>query len=156
MQIGVISDTHRDRKFADRVKNVFSDMDMIIHLGDNVQDVLKIEKFYTGPIINVRGNCDFSVGVPSEKIETIGGKRFFITHGHRYDVKYDLSRLKYKAVEENADIVLFGHTHLSKIIYENGIWFVNPGSPSVPRDGFNSVAIISLEDGSINPEIKGV
>ncbi|CAB1262365.1 metallophosphoesterase [Clostridium sp. MT-14] len=156
MHIGVISDTHRDRKFVDRVKSIFSGMDTIIHLGDNVQDVLQIEKFYRGPIINVKGNCDFSVSVPSERVEVIGGKKFFITHGHRYDVKYDLSRLKYKALEEEADVVLFGHSHVSKIIYENGIWFINPGSPSVPRDGFNSVAVIELSDKIINPQIRGV
>lgn len=156
MQIGVISDTHRDKKFVHRVRDIFSDMDMIVHLGDNVQDVSQIKKFYTRPVINVKGNCDFSVDVPGERIENIGGKKFFITHGHRYDVKYDLSRLKYKAMEENADVVLFGHTHLSKIIYENGIWFVNPGSPSIPRDGFNSVAVINLEGEIINAVIKGV
>ncbi|MCI1945601.1 metallophosphoesterase [Clostridium luticellarii] len=156
MQIGVISDTHRDKKFVHRVRDIFSDMDIIVHLGDNVQDVSQIKKFYTRPVINVKGNCDFSVDVPGERIENIGGKKFFITHGHRYDVKYDLSRLKYKAMEENADVVLFGHTHLSKIIYENGIWFVNPGSPSIPRDGFNSVAVINLEGEIINAVIKGV
>lgn len=156
MQIGVISDTHRDKKFVHRVRDIFSDMDIIVHLGDNVQDVSQIKKFYTRPVINVKGNCDFSVDVPGERIENIGGKKFFITHGHRYDVKYDLSRLKYKAMEENADVVLFGHTHLSKIIYENGIWFVNPGSPSIPRDGFNSVAVINLEGEIINAVIRGV
>jgi putative phosphoesterase len=156
LQIGVISDTHRDKKFVHRVRDIFSDMDIIVHLGDNVQDVSQIKKFYTRPVINVKGNCDFSVDVPGERIENIGGKKFFITHGHRYDVKYDLSRLKYKAMEENADVVLFGHTHLSKIIYENGIWFVNPGSPSIPRDGFNSVAVINLEGEIINAVIKGV
>lgn len=156
MQIGVISDTHRDRKFVDRVKNVFFDMDVIIHLGDNVQDVLRIERFFKKPVINVKGNCDFSVGVPSERVEIMEGKKFFITHGHRYDVKYELIKLKYKALEEEADVVLFGHTHISTIIHEGGIWFVNPGSPSVPRDGFNSVAVISLENGIITPEIKRV
>ena len=156
MRIGVISDTHRDRKFVKRIENIFFDVDMIIHLGDNVEDVLQIEKFYRGPVINVKGNCDFSVSVPSERIEILKGKKFFITHGHRYDVKYDLSRLKYRALEEEADIVLFGHTHLSKVIYESGIWFVNPGSPSVPRDGFNSVAVIDLRDKIVNPQICGV
>ena len=156
MQIGVISDTHSDKKFVHRVRDIFSDMDIIVHLWDNVQDVSQIKKFYTRPVINVKGNCDFSVDVPGERIENIGGKKFFITHGHRYDVKYDLSRLKYKAMEENADVVLFGHTHLSKIIYENGIWFVNPGSPSIPRDGFNSVAVINLEGEIIYAVIKGV
>lgn len=132
---------------------VLNHMDLIIHLGDNVEDVKEIEKFYHGNIINVRGNCDFSVDVPPERIEIIEGKKFLITHGHRYDVKYDLSRLRYRALEEEADIVLFGHTHVSEIAYEDGIYFVNPGSPSLPRNGLKSAAIISINDKIIRPDI---
>ncbi len=153
MQIGVVSDTHRYKQMVKKVMQVLNHMDLIIHLGDNVEDVKEIEKFYHGNIINVRGNCDFTVDVPPERIEIIEGKKFLITHGHRYDVKYDLSRLRYRALEEEADIVLFGHTHVSEIAYEDGIYFVNPGSPSLPRNGLKSVAIISINDKIIRPDI---
>ena len=33
---------------------------MLIHLGDNVEDIAIIKKYYKGRIINVKGNCDFS------------------------------------------------------------------------------------------------
>ena len=156
MIIGVISDTHRYSWVIENAVNRLDNPDILIHLGDNVQDLREISKYYKGEIINVKGNCDFAVDTPSERIEDISGKRVFMTHGHRYDVKYDLSRLKYRALEVGADIVLFGHTHVSKIVYENGIWFVNPGSPAISRDGFNSIAIITIEDGKINPSIKGI
>lgn len=156
MKIGVISDTHRYTWVIEKAVRKLGNVDLIIHLGDNVQDIREIEKLYKGPIISVKGNCDFSVDIPSEKVEVIDGKRFFITHGHRYDVKYDLSRLKYKAIEEEADIVLFGHTHVSKMVYEDGIWFLNPGSPALSRDGFDSVAVINIEKGKINPSVKGI
>lgn len=156
MKIGVISDTHRYVWVIENAIKKIGDVDVLVHLGDNVQDVKEIKKYYKGKIINVKGNCDFAVDVPSEKIEVIGDKRVFITHGHRYDVKYDLSRIRYKALEIKADIVLFGHTHVSQIAYEDGIWFVNPGSPAVPRDELYSVAIIEIKDGKINPGIKGV
>lgn len=154
MRIGIISDTHRYIMIIKRAIEIFDNPDLIIHLGDNVQDVHAIEKLYSGKIINVSGNCDFSVNVPSERIEIIGGKKFFITHGHKYDVKHGISELKYRAMELNADVVLFGHTHVSKIIYERGIWFINPGSPYLSRDGVNSVAIIDIENDRINPRIK--
>ena len=153
MQIGVISDTHGHKQMVKKVMQVLNHMDLIIHLGDNVEDVKEIEKFYHGNIINVRGNCDFTVDVPPERIEIIEGKKFLITHGHRYNVKYDLSRLRYRALEEEADIVLFGHTHISEIAYEDGIYFVNPGSPSLPRNGFKSAAIIDINDKIIRPDI---
>jgi putative phosphoesterase len=154
--IGVISDTHRYVWVIENAMKKLEGVDILVHLGDNVQDIKEIRKYYKGEIINIKGNCDFSVDVPSEKVEIIADKKVFITHGHRYDVKYDLSRIRYKALEVGADIVLFGHTHVSQIAYEDGIWFVNPGSPAVPRDGFNSVAIIKVENGKINPSIKGV
>lgn len=156
MLIGVVSDTHRHTWILDRVMEKFTDIDLLIHLGDNIQDVKEFDKFYKGKIINVKGNCDYSNTVPSETIEEIEGHKFFITHGHNYDVKNGLSRLKYKAMEVDAKVVLFGHTHISQIIYEEGIWFVNPGSPVLARDGFNSIALIQVDGDKINASIKAI
>jgi len=151
--IGVISDTHRYKWVIEDAVKKMGEVDMIIHLGDNVQDVEEIAKYFKGKIINVKGNCDFSKSVPVDIIEMIEGKKFLITHGHRYDVKNSMTRLKSKALEVNADVVLFGHSHASGIAYEEGIWFVNPGSPAVPRDGFFSVALIKLEEGEVKASI---
>lgn len=156
MIIGVISDTHRHlyeiKKAVKKLKNA----DMIIHLGDNVEDVEKISRFFEGDIISVRGNCDISSFTPGERTEIIEGKKFFITHGHRYNVRYDLLNLEQRALEIEADIVLYGHTHISQIVFQEGIYFVNPGSPSVPRDDFCSVAKIEIKDGNITPSIINV
>lgn len=154
--IGLISDTHRYNWVIENAIKRLEGSDLIIHLGDNVQDIKEIKKYYKGKIINVKGNCDFSVEVPSEKVEIIENKIFFITHGHRYDVKYDLSRLRYKALEVGAQVVVYGHTHISKISFEEGIWFINPGSPAVPRDGFFSVATININNNIINASIKSL
>jgi uncharacterized protein len=151
--IGVISDTHRYKWVIEDALKKMGEVDMIIHLGDNIQDVEEISKYFKGKIINVKGNCDFSKSVPAEIIEMIEGKKFLITHGHRYDVKNSMTRLKFKALEVSADVVLFGHSHVSGIAYEDGIWFVNPGSPAFPRDGFFSVALIKLEDGEVKASI---
>jgi uncharacterized protein len=154
--IGVISDTHRYVWTIEKTIKKMHDADMIIHLGDNVQDVVEIKKYFKGNIIYVKGNCDFYSEVPNEIIETIEGMKFLITHGHRYEVKYNLYKLKERAQEVDADIVLYGHTHVSSITYEDGIWFVNPGSPSISRDGFNSVAIVEIENGKLRPGIRAV
>ena len=156
MKIGVISDTHRYVGDATSLINSLGNVDLIVHLGDNIEDVEILSSVYKGKIINVRGNCDFSKKVPSELIEEIGGRRFFVTHGNRYDVKYDLSKLRYRALELEANIVLFGHTHVSQIEYIDGIWFINPGSPTLPRNGVRSVAIIGIEEDKIVPVIKKI
>lgn len=156
MLIGVVSDTHRHTWILDRVMEKFVGIDLLVHLGDNTQDVKDISELYKGEIINVKGNCDYSNIIPLEIIEEIEGNKFFITHGHNYDVKNGLSRLKYKAMELNAKVVLFGHTHISQIIYEEGIWFINPGSPVLAKDGFNSVALIHVDKDRINASIKAI
>ncbi|MFD3158133.1 metallophosphoesterase [Haloimpatiens sp. FM7330] len=156
MLIGVISDTHRQLTCISRIEEIFKDVDLIIHLGDNVRDVEELSNHFKCKIINVRGNCDFTSRVPSERIEIVNGKKILITHGDAYGVKYDLSRLRYRALEEEIDIVLFGHTHCSMAEYIEGIWYINPGSPSLPRNGQKSVAILKIENGMTDVSIVGI
>ncbi|MCY6484412.1 metallophosphoesterase [Clostridium aestuarii] len=154
MVIGVISDTHRMNRFFYEIAEAVKDTDILIHLGDNVQDVDCIKKYYKKDIINVRGNCDFNTKIPLERIEEMNGVKILVTHGHNYDVKYNILRLKYRALELGVDIVLFGHTHVSQIVFQDGVWFINPGSAALPRDAHRSFATIKIEDGQIRPSIK--
>ncbi len=154
MLVGVISDTHMQNEYIKRALNHLKECDFIIHLGDNTRDVNEIQKYYSGKIISVKGNCDYSKNILTEKIEVIGNKKIFITHGHNYNVKATLVNLKYKAMEVGADIALFGHTHIATTLFEEGIWFINPGSAGMARNGKNSVAIIEIRDEKIIPSIK--
>ncbi|MDP4144603.1 MAG: metallophosphoesterase [Bacillota bacterium] len=156
MRIGVLSDTHRQHYMIRKAMEYLSDVDLLIHLGDNVQDVEEISTYYKGEVIAVRGNCDFNVYESFDRVESIGGKKFFITHGHNYNVKKDLTELKYKAIEVGADIALFGHTHISQIAFEEGIWFVNPGSTSLSRNENNSFATIDINEGKIEAHIRSL
>jgi putative phosphoesterase len=152
--VGVISDTHMQNDYIKRALDHLKKCDFIIHLGDNTRDVNEIKKYYNKKIISVKGNCDYSENIPTEKIEVLGNKKFFITHGHNYNVKGTLINLRYKAMEVGADIVLFGHTHIAMEQFEEGIWFINPGSAGLARNGKNSVAIIEIRDEKIIPSIK--
>lgn len=156
MRIAVISDTHRDKQMIKKACTHTKDVNLLIHLGDNVDDVKEIKKYYSGKIINVMGNCDFMCDAPMEVVENIGEKVFLITHGHRYGVKYDLNKLRYRAMEVKADVALFGHTHESLLINEYGILFINPGSASLSRKGPNSLAFIDIEGEEINALIKNI
>ncbi|MBL4937165.1 metallophosphoesterase [Clostridium sp. YIM B02515] len=156
MQIAVISDTHRHSYSINKAASIIQGMDMVIHLGDNVEDVEVLKEKFKGNIINVRGNCDFTSFVPRERLEEIEGKKIFMTHGDKYNVKYDLLRLKYRAKEVGADVVLFGHTHQSLELYEDGIWFINPGSAALPRDSFKSIAVLEIKNNKIQVMLKGI
>lgn len=153
MLVGIISDTHMQKNYIKKAVDKLKECDVIIHLGDNIVDVKDIEKYYNGKIINVAGNCDYFKDAPSEKIEVIDNKKFFITHGHNYNVKSTLMNLQYKAREVGADIALFGHTHIAVALFEQGIWLINPGSAGMSRRGKNSVALIRIVDEKILPEI---
>jgi len=156
MILAVVSDTHRRKSQIGKVLKKIKNADVLIHLGDNAEDVDEMGLYFSNPIYSVRGNCDFSLRAPSERIETIGGKRILITHGHKYSVKYNLMNLKYRALEVGADIVLYGHTHIANIECNNGIWFINPGSASISRGMFNSIAFIEINNGVITPSIVDV
>lgn len=134
MKILIVSDTHgRDNNLREIIKKV-SPIDMLIHLGDYCGSAKDIENMVECPVHLIAGNNDWSSEYPREKMITIGKHRIFMTHGHKYRVGYGLDNLVYKGMEENADIVMFGHTHVPLIKYEDGITIVNPGSATSPRE----------------------
>jgi putative phosphoesterase len=154
--IAVVSDTHRDSYAIEKVLKKVGNADVLIHLGDNVEDAYEISKHFKGRTLFVRGNCDFGAAAKSEAVEILEGKTIFITHGHRYEVKYGLNSINFKAQEVGADIVLFGHTHRSLLEFEGGIWFINPGSASEARDKSESIAFIKIDERGISPSIENL
>ncbi|WP_042459316.1 metallophosphoesterase family protein [Neobacillus dielmonensis] len=126
----VISDSHGLTKELQVIRERhLKEVDLLIHCGDSqlLPDDPAISGYFT-----VGGNCDFGK-YPQELITNVGGKKFYITHGHHYDVKYSLMNLKYKAQEVSADIVCFGHSHELGAELVDGILFLNPGSVRLPR-----------------------
>ena len=88
----------------------------------------------------------------AERIVELGGHRIFCTHGHLYGVKTaGTALLEKKAAAENCDIVLYGHTHLAKIEYREGQYFLNPGSLRQPMEGHPSYIELNLDDKNVVP-----
>lgn len=131
MKVLIVSDSHGLTGELLQIKRRHKhEVDAFIHCGDSelpkgadpIEDMLI-----------VRGNCDFEAKFPNEIIQSIGSYRFFITHGHLYSVKSNLMRLKYRAEEQQAKIVCFGHSHIAGAEVIDGILFINPGSIFLPR-----------------------
>jgi putative phosphoesterase len=159
MKILVISDTHGDITKAEEVIRKNNNIDLIIHLGDYFRDAQKLAADFPGiPMEYVYGNSDFMVGdVPAEKLLEYNGRRIFITHGHRYSVKWDYDKLYRKAEEMNADLLLFGHTHVADMVEQNGRYLVNPGSISDSRgDTDESYAIVEINGGYVKPVLHSI
>lgn len=155
MRIAVISDTHGVSKYIKIANEYIKNSDILIHLGDNIEDVSRIVEGFKGEVYSVRGNCDYNSKYPSEQIIDICGKKIFITHGHNYGVKSSLNNIYYKGKEISADIVLFGHTHEGLVLEEDNIIFMNPGSISLPRGTNRYIGYIEI-DKEINAYLKKI
>lgn len=151
MRIGVVSDSHRNLYMLDRAIDQMGKVDMIIHLGDDYKDIIKVNEKYNLPIHYVVGNNDYNLEPVYEKTIRAEGKRIFITHGHKYDVYYGIERLYFKALEEKADIILYGHTHRQSIERNGEMVFLNPGSAALPRDSKPGCAVIEI---SLNGDVE--
>lgn len=135
MKLFVISDTHRQ---IDKAKEVFArlhDIDCIIHLGDYTADAIRLERELETEVISVPGNMDGSSSSDDFKILDTECGKLLLTHGHMDQVKVSPLNLCYRAQEHNCIAALFGHTHRPVYEQANGIYLVNPGSLSRPRDG---------------------
>ena len=157
MRITVISDSHRNERTVRGILADREDSKHIFFLGDITADIEDMNlEFPDKNFYIVSGNCDFCSSYPSSDIETVGGNRIFYTHGHTLGVKHGTERLLDTAKQLNCQIALFGHTHTSQILYEDGIYLVNPGSCAQPRDSHKSYAVIDIEENGIMPIIINI
>ena len=101
-------------------------IDAVFHLGDGFRDMDGFLAEFPA-LYRVTGNCDFCAG-DRELTVPLFGRRFYLTHGHAFHVKSTMLLLKTRAVETEADCVLFGHTHRPWNEYEAGCLYLNPGA----------------------------
>lgn len=160
MKLGIISDTHlkKDLNFLTRlIKSNLADMDMLIHLGDYIEntvvDTLKNQKNFVG----VYGNADSDSvknSLREKEILEINKYRIGLYHGHGKG-KTTIERAYEKFKEDKVDILIFGHSHMPLINTKNKILFINPGSPNIKRkERWYSYAVLDINDDGISAEIK--
>lgn len=135
MKVLIFSDSHGRMENIRDVLIRSGKVDMVIHLGDIERQEDTLENMCECPVIIVRGNCDFASDKDVLRTMTLGNHKAFITHGHHYSVKYGLERIYFAAREQECDIVMFGHTHVPMIQYDEGITYINPGSIEIPVAG---------------------
>ena len=119
----IISDYHKKEDEVLKLKSLYNP-EYILCCGDGESD----DAFYLeNEIISVKGNCDYA-NLPLVKVVEIKGKRFLLVHGHLHDVYFDIFKLYLLAKENNADYVLYGHTHMQYQEEYEGVTFINPGA----------------------------
>jgi len=147
-RILVMSDTHGRREAIAAAMAHCKDVDCVIHLGDNSQDAAYVRQHTDKPVYAVRGNCDFSVEAPTELELQFEGVRIVAVHGHQQGVKQSLLRLGLLALEKEANIMLFGHTHVPTEQFYAGATLYNPGSLGEPRGRKATFGVITIDAGA--------
>lgn len=151
MKIIAMSDSHGDTETVKAVSALSADA--IFHCGDSE---LQFDDPILQTIHTVRGNCDFDDRFPSRLLVDVQGKSILAVHGHEHDVKRSLMGLYYSAKEMDADVVLFGHSHLYGAEMKDGILFLNPGSTRLPRGGKEATYAVIEWDETIRVTFKNM
>lgn len=152
MRIVIISDSHKRSDIVEKILYAQPTAKAVFFLGDNAGDIEDMQYIFPDKQFYIlSGNCDYFSNFPSSNIVTVSGRKIFYTHGHTLSVKYGIQNLLKTAKQNGCDIALYGHTHISNILYEDGIYIVNPGSCSEAREGRESYAVIDIEPNGIMP-----
>lgn len=153
MRIAVAGDTHgRIDKLSRAMKMLKPDY--LFFTGDFYGDGLKLARQLSVDWTGVMGNCDYGQKGQQEQQVVCAKRSFYLVHGHQYGVKRSLNSLFYRGQEVGADLILFGHTHVSFCDKIDGIWLINPGSASLPRLGSSgSYALIDIDEDNLNARI---
>lgn len=151
MRAIVFSDSHGNYDVLEKIMERHKDDgDIFIHLGDGEREFELIQYVYGGrKFVFVAGNCDWGTDMPDYDIIKFAEKTIFLTHGARFGVKGDLETVKLLARKNQADILLYGHTHIAFSGYEEGLYIMNPGSCARPREGAPSYGIIDITEAGI-------
>ena len=153
MKILVLSDAHKNLQNIKKVLNEV-EYNYVLYLGDYVADILNFKSVLKDKLFIVKGNCDGDINVDDDLLIEIANKKIFLTHGHRYGVKLGIGKLLKKASEVNADILLFGHTHIPlQTQIDNGLVVLNPGSVGKGALGNNTFGIVEIEQDNITTKI---
>ena len=147
MKILVLSDSHGN---TDAVCKAFNTEkpDVVLHLGDYARDV---DVITTVPVYKVQGNCDRPDGSPEILNIELDGVRFFLTHGHLYNVKYDTASYATHCLYRDIKVALYGHTHLMHAKNYGDMLLLNPGSCG---RGQKTYAVLETGHGAVQYEFK--
>lgn len=156
MKIGVVSDSHGSIGAIRKAAQMAGKLDLWLHAGDYVQDAVELENLTGTKVIKVAGNGDWMCpDIPEDEYIYTAGKKIWLTHGHKYQVKWGVDILREMTADNKADIIIYGHSHVYSEKRVNTQLFLNPGSVALPRDGkYGSFAIIEISENKNFIELK--
>jgi len=148
MRVGVLSDTHVpaiQQALPPKIFELFQGVDLILHAGDIVELSLLDELRRIAPVEAVAGNMDpdeVHRTLPAKKVLSLGKYKVGLIHGkYRIDIQREMVRKEFGDV----DLIVYGHSHTPFWGKVDGLYFLNPGSPTDKRHApYNSVALLEI------------
>lgn len=155
MKYLVLSDTHGQITRALQIYRSIEGVDAIVHLGDTQADGTMLSHMLGVEVISVKGNMDNAYSFDDWRVLENEWGRILLVHGHMHQVKMNLLPLKTLALEHSCKAAFFGHTHVPLWQEsEDGFYFLNPGSPTFPRDGSKgSYAVVTTSKEGLQASI---
>jgi len=158
MIIGLVSDSHGCTGVFNMMLKLpeAAKAECWLHAGDFTQDADYLAALCGKPVYKVAGNGDWPTNVPEELLLELGGHRIYLAHGHMQGVRSSTDLLSLHAAQRDADIAVYGHTHVADLGLPdgNGITVLNPGSIARPRDELDgSFMLVRLEPGT-EPDVR--
>lgn len=150
MRIVVISDSHGREDLIKRVIEEQPNAELFIFLGDGTRDFHSAMRGVPKEDWCVCGNCDFNSDDDYNMISYVKDVKFYCTHGHQWNVKYDPEQLISEAKRKEIKVLLYGHTHEPYYEYRDGMHIFNPGSLGSPRGSiYPSYGVIDINGKNI-------
>lgn len=149
MRIGVISDTHG--KMHEGVFDLFAGVDHILHAGDIGKMEIITELRSIAPVTAVYGNVDSFPLIslfPERAVMTFEGVKVLMTHIFDDRSGSGIRRLLEGTNENDASLIIYGHTHEARIDAVENVLLLNPGSAGPARWKTKpSVAMLTVVSG---------
>ncbi len=150
MKVGVLSDTHVPsivRALPPVVYDIFKGVDLIMHAGDIVELSILDDLRAIAPVEAVAGNMDDAevhARLPLKKVIMLGRYTVGLIHGkYKISVQKEMIRKEF----DDVDLIVYGHSHTPFWGKIDGVYFLNPGSPTDKRHApYNSVALLEVGD----------
>jgi len=140
MKIGIISDTHRKVKKTKKALNLLVEngAEFIIHAGDIVElEILEMLKNCPLDYIAVYGNNDAHLMQYHEEYELVQEPYYFTLD----NLKFKLMHLPYYMAPD-ADVVVFGHTHVFQSELIKNTLFLNSGEVCARKKPVSECAML--------------
>ncbi|MES1247461.1 MAG: YfcE family phosphodiesterase [Actinomycetota bacterium] len=129
--------------------------DLVVHAGDLTSAAFLDElRSYGPPVHVVGGNADepaLRAVLPEQLVLEVDDARIGVVH-----VPGPAAGREGRLVRRfpGCDAVVFGHTHLPVVERVDGVWLLNPGSPTERRRGpFRSFLLLRVSGRTIEPEL---